>query len=234
MRAPQLPQSAPPAARPLGRRALGGRLARVATLLAGPVPVACAGPWPPARAGAAGVLYVANGGDATVSRLDPQSGRPVGPPLPAGPAPAQLAPGPGGTLLVLPAGGPAWRLTHVAPPPHPGGESPARAVPLEPGGSGGGARLVRRRPGRGGAGLPRPRRHPGGPAPGRPARPPRRRPRHGGADAHGLRRPGRGRRRRPGARPPRAGGLPRRLAPGGLASTAGGAPRPGGSSPSTR
>ena len=88
------------------------------------------------------MLYVANGGDGTVSRLDPQSGRPVGPPLPAGPAPAQLAPGPGGALLVLPAGGPAWRLTHVAPPPHPGGAPPARAVPLEPGGSGGGARLV--------------------------------------------------------------------------------------------
>jgi hypothetical protein len=91
------------------------------------------------------VLYVANGGDGTVSRLDPQSGRPVGPPLPAGPAPAQLATGPGGTLLVLPAGGPAWRLTHLtpgAPAPHPGGAPPARAVPLESGGSGGGARLA--------------------------------------------------------------------------------------------
>jgi len=94
--------------RPLRRRALGGRLARMAALLAAPGPAACAGPGAPARTGSAGLLYVANGGDGTVSRLDPQSGRPVGPPLPAGPAPAQLAPGPGGTLLVLPAGGPAW------------------------------------------------------------------------------------------------------------------------------
>ena len=50
------------------------------------------------------MLYVANGRDGTVTRLDAGSGRVLGPPLPAGPAPAQVVAGPGGALLVLAAG----------------------------------------------------------------------------------------------------------------------------------
>jgi hypothetical protein len=62
------------------------------------------------------VLYVANGADGTVTRLDARDGRPLGRPLPAGPAPAQLVPGPGGRLLVSGAG-PAAPLTLVEPAP---------------------------------------------------------------------------------------------------------------------
>ena len=56
--------------------------------------------------GAPALLYVANAGDATVTRLDPTSGQVVGRPLPAGPGPWQVAPGPrdaagASSLLVL-------------------------------------------------------------------------------------------------------------------------------------
>jgi DNA-binding beta-propeller fold protein YncE len=46
-------------------------------------------------------VYVADALDGTVTRLDGPGGRPAGPPLPAGPTPWQLAPGPDGGLLVL-------------------------------------------------------------------------------------------------------------------------------------
>ena len=57
-------------------------------------------------AGAPALLYVANAGDATVTRLEPTGGRVVGRPLPAGPSPWQVAPGPrdaagASSLLVL-------------------------------------------------------------------------------------------------------------------------------------
>jgi hypothetical protein len=56
-------------------------------LLIALLPVACA---PPVRgpSGSAPALYVANGLDGTVTRLDTVRGRALGPPLPAGPASA--------------------------------------------------------------------------------------------------------------------------------------------------
>ena len=58
------------------------------------------------------MLYVANGADGTVARLDAASGRPLGPPLPAGPVPWQLVAGAHGGLVVL-SGGASPRLTHL-------------------------------------------------------------------------------------------------------------------------
>ena len=80
--------------------------------------VALAGCAPPSdrAAGAPPVLYVANSADGTVARLDGATGRPLGPPLPAGPAPGQLARGRDGSLLVLSAARDAARpLTRLAP-----------------------------------------------------------------------------------------------------------------------
>jgi DNA-binding beta-propeller fold protein YncE len=66
-------------------------------------------------AGSGQVLYVANSLDGTLTPLDGAGGHVIGPPLPAGPAPSQLAPGPPGTLLVAStAAGPGGPLTHVA------------------------------------------------------------------------------------------------------------------------
>ena len=60
------------------------------------------------------VLYVATSGDGTVARLDAGTGRPLGPPLPAGPLPWQLARGADGSLLALSASPAAARpLTHL-------------------------------------------------------------------------------------------------------------------------
>ena len=69
-------------------------------------------PASPGAGGAPPVLYVASGGDRTVTRLDAGSGRPLGPSLPVGRAPWQLATGPGGHLLLL-ATSPPTTLTHV-------------------------------------------------------------------------------------------------------------------------
>ena len=82
--------------RPLaGCRALGRAVIQSVSVTALCVLAGCA--WP-AGAGRAAVpatqLYVANAGDATVTRLDAASGRVVGRPLPAGPAPGQVSPGP--------------------------------------------------------------------------------------------------------------------------------------------
>ena len=114
-----------------------------AVLLAGCVPPAGGPPGGPP------VLYVANALDGTVTRLDARSGRVLGPPIPAGPAPAHLVAGPGGALLVLAAGtsraGQALPLTHVSPA---GSGWAVRPVPQEPGATGtllagdGGARMV--------------------------------------------------------------------------------------------
>ena len=80
------------------------------------------------------MLYVANGRDGTVTRLDPGSGRALGAPLPGGEAPWQLAVGPGGTLLVLPVSPrPGVRLTYVTSEPRARGAGQARPVPLESG-----------------------------------------------------------------------------------------------------
>lgn len=122
--------------RTMRRRTLCWRAASAgAALLAAPVLTACGTAGVSGGAGgAAAVLYVANGLDGTVSQVNAQTGHLIGPPFPAGPAPAQLVAGPGGTLVVLPAGGPEWRLSHVTPSRAP---APVRAMPLEPGGSGG-------------------------------------------------------------------------------------------------
>ena len=63
-------------------------------LLAACVPAP--GRWPDAPA----LLYVANGLDGTVVRVDARSGRRVGPALPVGPGPVQLAAGRAGGVLV--------------------------------------------------------------------------------------------------------------------------------------
>ena len=119
----------------------------------------------PAR-GAAGpgpVLYVANSGDGTLTPLAAASGQPAGPPLPGGPAPAQVAAGPPGHLLVVAAApGADGPLTHVA---AGGPDRRARPLPLgEPAedaylaGAGGPAAVVayhRPRPPAGAAAAPR-------------------------------------------------------------------------------
>jgi DNA-binding beta-propeller fold protein YncE len=71
--------------------------AAVACVLAA---VSCA---PPAEraAGTGQALYVANARDDTISVLDSQSGRPLGPAVPSGRAPGQIGSGPPGTLLHL-------------------------------------------------------------------------------------------------------------------------------------
>ena len=77
------------------------------------------------------MLYVSNGRDGTVTRLDGASGAPVGPALPAGAAPWQLAVGTSGAVLVQSAaGGAGAGLTYVAPA-APGWQ--ARPLPLGPG-----------------------------------------------------------------------------------------------------
>jgi hypothetical protein len=65
--------------------------------------------------GAEAPLYVANARDGTITRLDSATGRALGPPLPAGPAPWQVVPGPSGNLLVR-SGSPleAGALAHLA------------------------------------------------------------------------------------------------------------------------
>jgi len=75
---------------------VAGALVALAAVLAGCAPPAAA------RPGAEPILYVANGRDGTVSRLDSATGRPVGAPLPAGPAPAQVVASRDGHLLVAP------------------------------------------------------------------------------------------------------------------------------------
>jgi hypothetical protein len=65
--------------------------------------LACTPPGLPA-APAPTLLYVANALDNTISLLDSQSGRPIGPPLPAGHGPGRIAPGPAGSLLHLSVG----------------------------------------------------------------------------------------------------------------------------------
>ena len=94
----------------------------------------CAGGGEPEATARRAVLYVANGRDGTVTRLDAASGQALGAPLPAGEAPWQVAVGPGGALLVLPVTPRAGaRLTYVTPDRHGPGGGRARPVDLEPG-----------------------------------------------------------------------------------------------------
>jgi DNA-binding beta-propeller fold protein YncE len=87
-------------------------VALAAALVAG-AGVACA-PAVGSPAGGAPTLYVASSVDGTVAQLDAGTGRPLGPPLPAGPLPWQLARGPDGSLLALSASpNAAWPLTHL-------------------------------------------------------------------------------------------------------------------------
>jgi DNA-binding beta-propeller fold protein YncE len=63
-------------------------------------------------------LYVANALDGTVTRVDAERGRALGPPVPAGLAPWQVVGGPAGRFLVLASVGgahPSGALRHVAP-----------------------------------------------------------------------------------------------------------------------
>ena len=82
---------------------------------------ACAGPvHPPPPPGAAPVVFVASGRGGAVYRLDPVTGAALGPPLPVPGSPQQLAPAPGGGVLVLSmtlgAAAPACRLSRLAAP----------------------------------------------------------------------------------------------------------------------
>jgi hypothetical protein len=103
---------------------------RCAALLAGLL-VACAAP--PAGAGTVTdgqVVYVANAGDGTVTRLDGATGRALGAPVPAGQGPGGLVPGRDSTLLVLGIGAAArGTLTYVA---RAGSTWVARPLALEP------------------------------------------------------------------------------------------------------
>ena len=82
-----------------GARSTGMPAVALAVALA----AALAGCAPPSdrAAGAPPVLYVATSVESTVAQLDAGTGRPLGPPLPAGPLPWQLASGPDGGLLAL-------------------------------------------------------------------------------------------------------------------------------------
>jgi hypothetical protein len=98
----------PGAAGAVGRGAVSRRGARgpatvaLAALVAaaGVAGVACA-PAGGSPAGGGQTLYVADGVGGTVARLDGHTGRPLGPPLAAGPMPWQLAVGPDGGVLAL-------------------------------------------------------------------------------------------------------------------------------------
>ena len=92
--------AAAPRPGPPGRRR-AARLVGLIALLAA-AGAACAAPAAPGGAhGAPSRLYVAHALGDTVAQLDAASGRPAGAPLPAGPLPDQVAPGPDGGLLVL-------------------------------------------------------------------------------------------------------------------------------------
>jgi hypothetical protein len=85
--------------------------------LAAALAAALAGCAPPSdrAAGAPPVLYVATSVEGTVAQLDGSSGWPLGPPLPAGELPWQLARGRDGSLLTLSAApAAAWPLTRLA------------------------------------------------------------------------------------------------------------------------
>ncbi|MGH2353349.1 MAG: YncE family protein [Chloroflexota bacterium] len=77
-------------------------------------------------------LYVANGAEGTITRVESVSGQVIGPPLPASPGPWRMVSGPGGSLLVQAIGSAVGRqdspLTYLA---RSGGEWVTRPVALE-------------------------------------------------------------------------------------------------------
>jgi hypothetical protein len=109
--------------------AAGAALAGVA--LAAALVVAGCSPPVAARPGVESFLYVANGADGTVNRIELATGRPAGAPLPAGPSPAQLVASREGQLLVAPPpsdrGGDLTWVTHTA------GARGVQPLRLEPG-----------------------------------------------------------------------------------------------------
>jgi hypothetical protein len=109
------PSGAPPRAPRATRAAGAARVAGLILAAAAAVAAACAPPGD-RTAGRGPVLYVANGPDGTVTRLDGATGRVVGPPLPAGPTPSELTVGAGGRLLLTSVGAEhQGTLTHVGP-----------------------------------------------------------------------------------------------------------------------
>src|SRR3712207_3885577 len=90
--------------------------------------VACTRPDASRQRATGEVLYVANSREGTVTQYDPQTGRRVGGPVPAGRAPMRLLAGEGGLLAMTLGAGAYGRLTHVT---RRGGWE-ARPVPLEP------------------------------------------------------------------------------------------------------
>ena len=186
-----------------------------ATLTGGALLAGCAPGAPGGAAAPPGALYVVDAGAAAVVRVDPQTGRSVGGPLPAGRAPWQAVPGPHEGLLVLSVPAGAQALTRVV---RAGPGWAARPLPVEGGvreavlaGAGAATRCsptARHRPGRR---LPRPV-PPGAARPGGG---------RGGADARGVRRRGVAEGRGPGRGPRRPGRLRRPLARGGGPAPAG-------------
>jgi DNA-binding beta-propeller fold protein YncE len=93
-------------------QSMGAPLLLAALLLAG-----CSAPigGVPRRTPAT-VLYVANGGDGTITRLNGASGCALGPPLPAGRSPGQVVSGANGSLLVAALGNAfEGTVTHLLP-----------------------------------------------------------------------------------------------------------------------
>jgi hypothetical protein len=114
------------------RRAVAGayRLAAAGLLALAALAGGCAPPTG-GHAGQGTLLYVTNGQEGTVTRLEGQTGRTIGRPLPAGEGPRWVVAGANGRLLVSAAGASRQgSLTYVAPS---GGIWTARPVPLEPG-----------------------------------------------------------------------------------------------------
>ena len=114
------------------RRAVAGafRLTAAGLLTLAVLAGGCAPPTG-GHAGQGTLLYVTNGQDGTVTRLEGQTGRVIGRPLPAGEGPHRVVAGANGRLLVSAAGASRQgSLTYVVPS---GGTWTARPVPLEPG-----------------------------------------------------------------------------------------------------
>ena len=100
------------------------------TLAGGALLAGCAPPAPGGAVASPGALYVIDPGAAAVVRVDPQTGRPVGGPLPTGRVPWQAVPGPHESLLVLSVPAGAQALTRVV---RAGPGWAARPLPVEGG-----------------------------------------------------------------------------------------------------
>ena len=106
-------------------RALARRAVLVAFLL-----VACA-PAPPSIHPPPSRLLVVNALDGTVTQIDPERAVVVGPTIPVGPSPWQVAEGPAGSLVVLSSAvDEIGRLTHVSPSARQGGPWKIAHIPI--------------------------------------------------------------------------------------------------------